>query len=199
MASSPLFSTPWLSRLAALLLLVGVLAVAYIWAIQPVIDAYAEADHAIEEARDLLSRFEGRGMARDALKNQAESLGRDTTSAAYYLTGQTDALAAADLQSRVQSLIESVGGHVASLQSLPGQDEQGFRRVTIRLQMRTTIGPLMQILHSLETGTPLLFVDNLDIQGRPALADDNEDAKTEPVLTVGLDVYGYLVAEAPPS
>ncbi len=198
MANNPMFATPWLSRLAALLLLAAVLAATYVWAIEPVIAAHAEVDRAIAGSRDMLGRFERLGAARDALKSQAEAIGRETETTAYYLTGGTDALAAADLQSRVQTLVQSVGGQMASLQTLPSEDEQGFRRVTIRLQMRTTIGPLARILHSLETGTPLLFIDNLDIQSRAPRTRDKEEATVDPVLTVGFDVYGYLVAEVSP-
>ena len=44
-----MFATPWISRLAALLLLIVVLWAAYVFVVEPIIIAYSETDQKIEE------------------------------------------------------------------------------------------------------------------------------------------------------
>src|SRR5881296_3752708 len=70
--------------------------------------------------------------------------------------------------------------------------EQDLKRVAIRLDMSAPILPLLRVLQGLESGVPLLFVDNLDIQSRSVPLLQEGAAEQEPMLAVGFDVYGYL-------
>lgn len=187
-----MFSTPWLSRAAALLLLVAVLAGAWIWVVEPIAAAYRQTDADLADARDMLQRFERLGAARAALEAQLKAIEERPTTTAYYLEGATDALAAAALQARVTALVESSGASIVSIQTLPTSEEQGLRRVAIRLQMASEIAPLLQILHGLETGVPVLFLDNIELQSYNVPYDDPTQPVVEPQLTVGFDLYGYL-------
>lgn len=185
-----MLTTPWISRAVALLLLVSVVAALYLWAVEPLVAAYSRTDEAIAEARGMLERFDRLGAARTKLTQQAATLDTQTTTTLYYLAAGTDAMAAAALQGHVKSLIESSGGRVSSMQTLPTQQEQKLQRVALRLQMTATMPSLFHVLHALETGMPLLFLDNLDIQDRLRQSADGQDQ--EPELTVGFEVYGYL-------
>ena len=193
-----MFSTPWLSRLTALLLL-GVVVVALdVFVVEPLMAAYARTDQAIAEARDMLARYDRLGAARDGLARQVAQLAEKPENTAYYLTGGTDALAAAELQGKLKTLVESSGGTIGSMQALPAVDEQNLKRVAIRLDMSAPILPLLRVLQGLESGVPLLFVDNLDIQSRLISLPQEDAAEQEPVLAVGFDVYGYLPPVAAP-
>jgi general secretion pathway protein M len=196
-----MFQTPWLSRLAALLLLAAVLAAGYMWAVEPIMAAHARADLAIAETRDLQARFARLAAARSSLEAQAAAVEKTPAATAYYLAGETDALAAADLQARVTTLVESSGGALASIQTLPSQVEEGFTRIAIRLQMSSSIEALVRILHGLETGVPLLFLDNLEVQAPGAAYAGADPSFAQQPLIVSFDLYGFLppaVAEAAP-
>jgi general secretion pathway protein M len=116
----------------------------------------------------------------------------------YYLTGRTDALAAAALQDRVHALISNQGGALESVQPIPGVEEQGLIRVTLRVQMSGTTDTLFDILYALEAGTPVLFIDNVDIQSR-AQAGQQGEAQSEAAppasLSIAFDLSGYLPKE----
>jgi general secretion pathway protein M len=189
-----MLTTPWISRAVALLLLVSVVAALYLWAAEPLVAAYSGTDEAIAEARSMLERFDRIGAARAKLTQEAASLDTQTTTTLYYLAAGTDAMAAAALQGQVKSLIESSGGTVGSMQTLPTRQEQRLQRVALRLQMTATMSSLFHVLHDLETGMPLLFLDNLDIQGRLRQSSqaNGQEQEQEPELTVGFEVYGYL-------
>jgi general secretion pathway protein M len=187
-----MFSTPWLSRAAALLLLVAVLGGGWIWAVEPLAAAYRRTDADLADGRDMLQRFDRLGDARAALEAQLTAIEAQPTATAYYLEGATDALAAAALQDRVTKLVENSGASIVSIQTLPSSEEQGLRRVAIRLQMAAELAPLVRILHGLETGVPVLFLDSIELQSYNVPYGDPDEPQVEPQLTVGFDLYGYL-------
>ena len=115
----------------------------------------------------------------------------------YYLTGGTDTLASAALQERVKTLAEANGAAIGSLQSLGGEDQTGLRRIAIRVQLSATLPQLVGMLYGLESGMPLLFVDNLEMQGQAALMADPDAEPTSAPLTVGFDLYGFMAPEQP--
>lgn len=189
-----ILATPWISRTAAVLILVGVVAAMWLWVAEPLWRAYAEGKEAISEAGELLQRYERLAAARPTLEAEVRASGQVGASDAY-LAGETDGLAAAALQSRVASLMSASGAVLNSIQVLPAREEAGLRRVTLRVQMSAAIEPLVKILYALETEKPVLFVDNLDIQGRQQLhqlAATGGALITEPLLMVSFDLYGFV-------
>lgn len=192
-----MFATPWISRLTAVLLLIVTITVAYVFLLEPVIAGYGRTDQEIEETREQLSHFQRLAAMRPALARQMEQSEAQQTSQGYYLSGGTDALAAAGLQDRVNALVERNGGALRSIQPMPGTDEEGFRRITLRVQMTATVESLFEILYGLEAGKPVLFVENLDIQSRVVRqrAADAGQEQPAPQLTVGFDLSGYMPIE----
>jgi general secretion pathway protein M len=195
-----MLTTPWISRLVALSLLLAVMAAAYVFVIDPLVVAYAETDDAIADTRVYLQHVERLGATRPALAKQMAELDRRHRSQGYYLSGGTDALAAAALQDRLKQVIDANGGTLRSIQPLPGMDEQGFRRVTVRVQMTATTESLFRTIYMLEAGTPLVFIENIGIQNRMVrrtkIQADDSELTQEPILTVGFNLYGYLPLEA---
>ena len=146
----------WLSRLAAIALLLALPTFAYFAVVQPAVRAYRQNETALSEVRDLLGRTE--------------------------------------LQDLAQATIGQNGGTIRSIQTLPGESEGEFRRVALRIHLVTTTPALFRITHSLETGQPLLFLDNVDVQSR-SVRQTAEQQPREPMLIVILDLYGYRPAE----
>lgn len=196
-----MFATPWISRLAAVLLLVLALVGGYALLVEPLVVGNDEIVREIEDAREQVAHFERLAAMRPSLAAQLKQLDDQPTSQSYYLSGGTDALAAAGLQDRVNALVGANGGTLRSTQALPGVEEEGFRRITLRVQMTATTEALFETLYELEAATPILFVENLDIQSRMvrrATASANAGAVepvAAPLLTVAFDLSGYLPVE----
>lgn len=195
-----MLTTPWISRLVALSLLLMVMAATYVFVIEPLVVAYAETDDAIADTRAYLQHVERVGATRPALAKQMAEFEHRHRSQGYYLRGGTDALAAAALQDRLNKVIDANGGTLRSIQPLPGMDEQGFRRVTVRVQMTATTESLFRTVYTLEAGKLLVFIENIGIQNRMVrrtkIQTDHSELTQEPILTVGFDLYGYLPLEA---
>jgi general secretion pathway protein M len=193
-----MLATPWVRRLVALMLVPLIAGAIYVLAIEPVISAYTETAAQIADDRDQLAHLQRLVATRPALTAEVDALEHRQDSDGYYLSGGTDALAAVALQNRLKE-VASNGAAVRSMQPLAGADEHGFRRVTVRVQLTATTQALFRVLYALESGRPLVFVDNLDVQNRtvPVLDQDGGETLAEdPSLAVAFDLYGYLPAAA---
>ncbi|MDB5394598.1 MAG: ral secretion pathway protein [Rhodospirillales bacterium] len=184
----------WKGRIAALLILIGVVAAAYLLLIGPLLADYDETRLAVADARDRLAQLDRLRGVEAELEQQMAKLRQRQSSTSLYLTKGSDALAAVEIQDRVKSFVEQNGGAVRSVQAMPGQGDGGFRRVTVRLQMTVTTTLLYRMLYRLEAEAPALFVDNIAIQSTSSREGDGKAA--DPPLTVSFDVFGYLPGEA---
>ena len=184
----------WLSRLAAIALLLALPTFAYFAVVQPAVRAYRQNETALSEVRDLLGRMEDAATTQGELQRSLQEIAEREAMHSYYLTKETDALAAAELQDLAQATIGQNGGTIRSIQTLPGESEGEFRRVALRIHLVTTTPALFRITPSGETGQPLLFLDNVDVQSR-SVRQTAEQQPREPMLIVILDLYGYRPAE----
>jgi general secretion pathway protein M len=181
---------PWLNRAFALFLLFALVAGIYLAGIKPLVGAYRANQESIEDARLQVARFQAVAAEADALKAKVTEIEELHASRPYYLTKATDALAAVELQDRVKLAVSDNGGTIRSIQALPGEKDGQLQRVTLRVQMTTTITSLFNIVHALETSQPFLFLDNIDIKGRP-VRDTKQGTASDPTLSVTLDLYGF--------
>lgn len=181
---------PLASRSLALLLLVAAIALLYLLAVRPVLQDAARIRAAIAERSAALERFERVAAELPQRRARLAALRRRQAASAGFLEGTNDALLAAQLQSRVKALVEAAHGELKSTQALPVQDEGQYRRIAVRAQMTLDLAGAQQVLYGIETSSPLLFLDNLDMrahaEGRRRERDD--EAAT---LDLRFDVYGY--------
>ena len=183
----------WVGRLAAVALLAMTVTAAYLLAVAPLLDSYRRTGEAIVETRDLLVRFDRQAAARSQLEEQLAALRELVARQGHYLDGTTYAVAAASLQDNVKAIVETQGGEIQSIQTMPSQANDDSGRVAIRVQSLMVVDSLLYTIHRLESGAPYLFIDNLEVQGRlsrRARLGEDDDEETE--LLVWFDLYGFL-------
>lgn len=185
----------WISRLAAVLLLVGLAATAYVFVVPPLVAGYVGDREALADARERLGRYRRIAATRPDLEAQIDAMEDRGAARGNYLTGRTDALAAAELQNRVKKIIETNGGKLRSIQAVPGKADGAFQRVTIRVQLAAPIDSLYRTIYALEAEKPFLFLDNIDIGNRRRGRRKKTPDATDPALTVRFDLFGYLQPE----
>ncbi len=184
----------WVSRTAALSLLVFVIGALYLLIVSPVIEAYRSTDEASREALEQLARYEHISKTNPNRKAELEKLSKQQSRSGVYLAGDTDALAAAGLQEDVSAKIKKNGGKVRSMQILPVKADGDFKRVSVRVQLTATLGSFARILYALESGKPYVFIDNLDVKNRRA-RKSKKGTEEDPELVIRFDLYGYLRPE----
>ena len=111
-----------------------------------------------------------------------------------FLQGTNEALVAAQIQNRVKALSEAARGELKSTQVLPAQDEGKYRRITIRVQLTLDLPAAQSLIYGVETASPLLFLDNLDMRAHIAerRRDRSAPGSDDGMLDLRFDVYGYV-------
>jgi len=186
--------SPPVSRALALAILIGVVGGLYYGIVRPIVDNYGATRASIEQLQDTLMRYQR--AARDLAPRQAEltALKQRQSAQDGFLQGANDTLVAAQIQNRIKALADATKGELRSTQVLPSQDEGKLRRITVRGQMSTTLPGALRVFHGLESVSPLLFIDNVDMRARPAQLRDRSAAVNTDVIDLQFDVYGYTHA-----
>ena len=184
----------WVSRLAAVGLLAGIIIGFYGLVIAPLIVAYDQVETALVETDALVVRYARIAQKGPDLEQRLAALEKRQFASGVYLEGDSDSLAAATLQERVNATVQSGGGKLRSVQILPTKTDGGFQRVSLRVQLTGTMRNLFDIIYALEAGRHHLFIENLDVRNRRARRRARlEDS--DPELTIRFDVTGYLRPE----
>jgi hypothetical protein len=106
-----------------------------------------------------------------------------------YLTAESETIAAAALQTRVRGLVENAGGIVFSTQVLQKTEGEGEeRRLEVQVVFEATIEATQAVLHGVESGSPIGFVDEFTAQPARLAADTGVPSRT---LRVGMTVTSF--------
>lgn len=169
-----------LSRLLAVAL--AFFAVFLLWEglAQPVLDLVSGGGSLVSARRSLddLDRVTER---LPSLTQEKAALAKAPAAAAGFLPGADPHLAAAALAGRLNTEIKALNGDLASSEAVDLPDEDGVKRVGLRLRATLPEADLPRLLYGLEFSDPTLFVQSLAIS-----------AGKDERLTLSLDLYGYL-------
>jgi general secretion pathway protein M len=165
-------------HIAALSLIVLALGVAALVAIAPFYRA-ASIRMEIAAARNLLAQQE---------RHQRDVAGRSGQgSREFLLAGESSGLAGAELQRLVAELARQSGLTLRSTQIVPAKRESDLTVITVDVILQGGMEGLRALLHSIETGVPILFTEALSIRSVPA-----RQVEYQPVsLDITLKVRGY--------
>lgn len=76
----------------------------------------------------------------------------------------TGALASAEVQEFIKKAIVEAGGQLSSTQPLPVSTKNEFSRITVSVRMTGTSEVLRAVLYKIETSTPLIIVNQIEIR-----------------------------------
>ncbi|AGA33577.1 general secretion pathway protein, putative [Thioalkalivibrio nitratireducens DSM 14787] len=153
-------------RALALGILLLVLVAVGVGVVKPVVDRYRLYHDAVADLGFRLERLAQVAAQGPALDERVADLTETVRSAGLAVERETPALAAADLQRRLGEVVADKGGNVRSTLVMAPQEEEGFVRVAVRMQMSGDSEVLAEVLEAVESARPLIFVDNVRIQGR---------------------------------
>lgn len=192
---------PFVSRVLALAILAGLCLAVWAGIAQPLLAQFTAYRETVALAEEQLPRLRSMAARVPLLKEELKRLEQDPSARTRQLTGGNDALAAADLQNRLGKIATANGVVLRSTQILPPQDEQGFRRISVRVAMEGDTEALLKILYGLETAPTLLFIDNLEIRsrsgGRIVRNPARQTAPSQYLLLVRFDLAGYVGGAQP--
>jgi general secretion pathway protein M len=180
-----------LRRVLAITILVVLVFALFSGVVAPVLEGYRSNRHSIELMQAALARSQVFPSDLPSLRAELAGLRQQATSPqGGFLQGPNESMIAAQLQNRVKRVVETARGELKSTQNLPSREEGRFRRIAIRGQMTVSIPALQRTLYDLESTSPLLFIDNVDIRIRPA-PRQRDRSTPDTLLDVRFEVYGY--------
>ena len=182
--------SPVVGRLLALAILAA--AALGVWAgvVEPVKARFAEHDRTIEQSRDLLTRHMRIALERRQLEARLTALREMQSTSGRLIEGDSVELAAAGVQNKLKALADANGAKLKSTQILPAVDSEAFRKVAVRVTMMADTEAAQAVFHALETATPYLFLDRIDLRGPKRRS--RRKKKNEGILQVRFDVFGYM-------
>jgi hypothetical protein len=122
----------------------------------------------------------------------SKTLGASSRGERLLLSGSSDSLAAAELQSTLKDLVEAEGAKLTSTTVLPPEIVDRFRRVGVRISFSGDLKLLTGVLQGIEKSHPVMAVSGLELH----VMGDSVDAGEDPNLAVALDIVGFRANEA---
>lgn len=174
---------------AAVAILIALLAGVAALAAVPFLQV-AELEDEISEKQKLLPELRAKVAHEDKLRKEHEELSALGQDKSLLLEGDKTGVAGANLQSLVNSLVAANGGTASSIQILPPKEDGNLMRISVSVSINVGTQGLRDIIHTLETGTPLIFIDDVSVQ---AIHDDFRPPEPHYMgpLEVTLQVSGF--------
>ncbi len=187
-----------------LALAMTVVAVALFWwgAVQPLSDWYTEQAEIQAQQEQLAFRL---ALVASALPNlraqKANAPAPDAMPADVLLQGETDEIAAANLQERLQALAVSTRSSLNSVENLPverqtGESTTSDRAIRLRVTLVTQGANFISLLDAIEKGPPLMLVDDVRLTA-PRLQIQGLQMQGAPPLEANLTVTGFRHPASP--
>jgi hypothetical protein len=161
----------------------------YIAVAAPLFSYYERTAQSLQDRQELARRYQNLSRDLPRLRAAAAQELSQSPDAGLLLTGPTDAVAAAMMQSALKELVEGQGTKLTSAEMLPRDTRAEIvRQIGVRIAFSGNLKLLTSVIKGIETTRPLLSIGNLDIHGAGASKAEDADG----ALAVAMDVYGFL-------
>ncbi len=151
-------------------------------------------ESAIAEKQSMLPELRAKISHENELKKEHADLAALGQDKSLLLEGDKTGVAGANLQSLVNALVTGNGGTSSSIQILPPKEDGNLTQISVSVSINVGIDGLRDIVHSLETGTPLIFIDDIIVKTIHADFSPLDPHYIGP-LDVTLQVSGFAAAQ----
>ncbi len=159
-----LFTPERQQRWAAVGLLIALVGVIILVVIVPVFSKEMELHEAKNNLIFRLQQYERILAKKEAVIASVVNIKQQQEKQGYFNRQKTDALASAEIQEFIKKAIVDAGGQLSSTQALPVNNKDKFSRITVRVRMTGNSEVLRGVLYKIETSTPLIIIDQIDIR-----------------------------------
>lgn len=159
-----LTNNPQAQRWLAVGLLAFIILLVLSLIVAPLISKGLELHDKKEDLAFTLKKYENILAGKNAIIGNIEAIKQQHEEQGYFNTQGTSALASAQMQEFIKQAIVQAGGQLSSTQVLPSTNKDKFSLITISVRMTGNIEVLRSVLYRLETATPLIVIEQLDIR-----------------------------------
>ena len=181
--------TGTLGRALALAILGALIGLVYLGTISPLIDLYRTREATLTERQLLVPRLVRVAAEVPTLRARLAELQATGTKHDVALDGTSDALASANLQSRIEQLAMANGVTITSTEAVPAEDRGPYRRIGLRLTVSGKFEAVVKLLAAVVEAQPPIVVGNLQIHGLFRAIE----VRTNHALDTRFEVYGLRI------
>ena len=184
------------SKTTAILLLFIALILVYLLVFHWFILRHKEHASELRELRAQLVRFQNVAAEREPLQARLGQIRNTEQGADLFLTEPEFDEAAAALSSQLGQSVRTQADdscQIVSRQPIRPRVQERFQKVTVNVRMRCTAEDFFRILHDMETGVPLMLVDELNvIRPRTRRRTSAGQPASAGLLDIRFNVSGYI-------
>ena len=151
-------------RWIAVGLLIAVVLIIILVVIVPLLSMEMELHETKNNLVFRLQQYERILATKDAVIANMAKIKQEHEKQGYFNNQETDALASAEMQEFIKKAIIDAGGQLSSTQELPVSNKDKFNRIAVRVRMTGNNEVLRKVLYKIETSTPLIIIDQIDIR-----------------------------------
>src|SRR5262249_43647241 len=148
---------PWLRHGAFILANLAAAFIALELVVFPIRTFLADRDAEIAQQQQLLARLSAMAAQGPAVQKLFEQ-GASTKDRPEFLSGPNQGVIIANLQSRLSGMVQSAGGHVRSVRSLPPKVVDGLTLVGAQVELSGPLRAVQQTVYAIESSMPYLFI-----------------------------------------
>ena len=184
------------SKTTALMLLAIALLLVYLLLFHWFILRHVEYAEEIDELRSQLVRFQTVASQRESLQAQLSQIRNSQNDEGLFFVYPSFDEAAAALSGNIGDMVRTQADEscqIVSRQPVRPRVQERFEKVTVNVRMRCDAEDFLQVLYGMETGMPLMLVDDLNvIRPRTSSRSRGRQAQVQGALDIRFNVSGYL-------
>jgi hypothetical protein len=181
-----------LSRGIAVTLLLLLLLALYMLLFVPLQQRYHDNQQELDYLARQLAVYERVANSREEIEKLFQSVRQDDEALGYYLKGSTKALASAELQAYVSTIIEASDGSLVSTQPIVKDERVPERMVKVSVRMNGTIDSLVKVLFRIANGVPVLTTDEVLIRRNKAAQSRARSTESADALEIQFMLTGFV-------
>ena len=151
-------------RQLAVTILIAVVLSIFSVTMLPLWIANAARNEDVRELQTRLYRLQQLADEGSSLRPRLERMKREKINDGHYLRGNTETVAAAELQRLVKTIASRNQVSVASTQILPATKENDFVRIALKVRVRGAMNGLIESFYDFETEETFLFLDKVSLR-----------------------------------
>ena len=184
------------SKTTAIMLLVIALLLVYLLLFHWFFLRHQEYAEEIGDLRTQLNRFQSVASQRDSLQKRLSQTLNQQSDADLFLDYPSFDEAAAAMSSSIGDMVRTQADdscQIVSRQPVRARVQERFEKVTVNVRMRCDAEDFLKVLYGMETGMPLMLVDDLNIiRPRTRRRTRSNQPETQGALDIRFNVSGYL-------
>jgi len=184
------------SKTTAIMLLVIALLLAYLLVFHWFILRHWDYAKEIGDLRTQFHRFQAVATQREFLRGRLNQIRNSQKDADLFLKEAKFDEAAAAMSGRIGTMVRTQADascQIVSRQPVRPRVQERFQKVTVNVRMRCDAEDFLQVLFGMETGVPLMLVDNLNIiKPRTRRRTKKGQVVAPAALDIRFNVSGYL-------